>query len=186
MHYCKVAVPLDINQIPFPIHLHLSHLADALIQSDLQIGAFTLWHPVEQPLYNSASKSFKGGGGVRRISLSYPRYSLKRWGFRCLRKVVIDSAVLASWGSLFHHWGARAANSFDWAERELYFLSGNICHLADAFIQSDLQSCVHTFYVWVVPGIEPTTLALQAPCSTNWATEGPLKVHLLRLWIHLP
>jgi hypothetical protein len=38
--------------------------------------------------------------------------------------VVIDSAVLASWGSLFHHWGARAANSFDWAERELYFLSG--------------------------------------------------------------
>jgi hypothetical protein len=23
-------------------HLHLSHLADALIQSDLQIGAFTL------------------------------------------------------------------------------------------------------------------------------------------------
>ena len=54
----------------------------------------------------------------------------------------------------------------------------NICHLADAFIQSDLQSCVHTFYVWVVPGIEPrieprvvgiepTTLALQVPCSTN-------------------
>ena len=51
--------------------------------------------------------------------------------------------------------------------------NNNICHLADAFIQSDLQSCVHTFYVWVVPGIEPTTLALQAPCSTNWATEGP-------------
>jgi hypothetical protein len=24
------------------LHLHLSHLADALIQSDLQIGAFTL------------------------------------------------------------------------------------------------------------------------------------------------
>jgi hypothetical protein len=24
------------------VHLHLSHLADALIQSDLQIGAFTL------------------------------------------------------------------------------------------------------------------------------------------------
>jgi hypothetical protein len=39
------------------LHLHLSHLADALIQSDLQIGAFTLWHPVEQSLYNSASKS---------------------------------------------------------------------------------------------------------------------------------
>jgi hypothetical protein len=27
--------------------------------------------------------------------------------------------------------------------------NNNICHLADAFIQSDLQSCVHTFYVWV-------------------------------------
>jgi hypothetical protein len=27
----------------FTLHLHLSHLADALIQSDLQIGAFTLW-----------------------------------------------------------------------------------------------------------------------------------------------
>jgi hypothetical protein len=24
----------------------------------------------------------------------------------------------------------------------------NVCHLADAFIQSDLQSCVHTFYVY--------------------------------------
>nr|XP_046220564.1 uncharacterized protein LOC124045308 isoform X2 [Oncorhynchus gorbuscha]XP_046220565.1 uncharacterized protein LOC124045308 isoform X2 [Oncorhynchus gorbuscha] len=45
--------------------------------------------------------------------------------------------------------------------------NNNICHLADAFIQSDLQSCVHTFYVWVVPGFEPITLALQAPCSTN-------------------
>jgi hypothetical protein len=42
------------------------------------------------------------------------------------------------------------------------FIYNNICRLADAFIQSDLQSCVHTFYVWVVPGIEPTTLALQA------------------------
>jgi hypothetical protein len=27
------------------LHLHLSHLADALIQSDLQIGAFTLVLP---------------------------------------------------------------------------------------------------------------------------------------------
>jgi hypothetical protein len=25
--------------------------------------------------------------------------------------------------------------------------NNNKCHLADAFIQSDLQSCVHTFYV---------------------------------------
>jgi hypothetical protein len=39
------------------LHLHLSHLADALIQSDLQIGAFTLWHPVGQSLNNSASKT---------------------------------------------------------------------------------------------------------------------------------
>ena len=27
----------------------------------------------------------------------------------------------------------------------------NICHLADTFIQSDLQSCMLTFYVWVTP-----------------------------------
>jgi hypothetical protein len=40
---------------------------------------------VEQPLYTSAYKSFKGGG--EKDTLSYPRYSLKRWGFRCLRKV---------------------------------------------------------------------------------------------------
>ena len=37
--------------------------------------------------------------------------------------------------------------------------------LADTFIQSDL--CMHRFYVWVVPGIEPTTLALQAPFWTT-------------------
>jgi hypothetical protein len=34
----------------------------------------------------------------------------------------------------------------------IYNNNNNICHLADAFIQSDLQSCVHTFYVWVVQG----------------------------------
>lgn len=31
--------------------------------------------------------------------------------------------------------------------------------LADIFIQSDLESCVHSFYVWVVPaGIKRMTL----------------------------
>lgn len=30
-----------------------------------------------------------------------------------------DSAVLASGGSSFHHWGARTEKSFDWAEWEL-------------------------------------------------------------------
>jgi hypothetical protein len=48
---------LKQNMEKIYLHLHLSHLADALIQSDLQIGAFTLWHPVEQSLYNSASKN---------------------------------------------------------------------------------------------------------------------------------
>jgi hypothetical protein len=40
-----------------------------------------------------------------------------------------------------------------------------------------IQSCVHTFYVWVVPAIEPTTLWLQAPCPTNWATKSHLCRH---------
>jgi hypothetical protein len=30
-----------------------------------------------------------------------------------------DSAVLASGGSWFHHWGAGTEKSLDWAEREL-------------------------------------------------------------------
>jgi hypothetical protein len=51
----RVPVPANIQQLhtaieeewdnipqAFTLHLHLSHLADALIQSDLQIGAFTL------------------------------------------------------------------------------------------------------------------------------------------------
>jgi hypothetical protein len=33
----RLSSPADLH-----LHLHLSHLADALIQSDLQIGAFTL------------------------------------------------------------------------------------------------------------------------------------------------
>ena len=28
---------------------------------------------------------------------------------------------------------------------------------------------MYTFYIWMVPRIELTTLALQVPCSTNWA-----------------
>lgn len=47
----------------------------------------------------------------------------------------------------------------------------NNIYLADTFIQSYLQSCVHTFYMQVVPGIEPTILTLQVPRSANWATE---------------
>ncbi len=48
-------------------------------------------------------------------------------------------------------------------------------HLADTFIQSDLQ-CIQvtvffTFYQLLLSlGIEPTILALLAPCSTIWAT----------------
>ncbi len=47
-------------------------------------------------------------------------------------------------------------------------------HLADAFIQSDLQ-CIQvtgfTFYQLLLSlGIESMILALLAPCSTIWAT----------------
>lgn len=45
----------------------------------------------------------------------------------------------------------------------------NKCHLADVFKQIDIQSWVHTFYVWVGPGIE-TTILVPTPCSTNWTT----------------
>jgi hypothetical protein len=45
--YCECSELLmlldpTVQQYLTGIHLHLSHLADALIQSDLQIGAFTL------------------------------------------------------------------------------------------------------------------------------------------------
>jgi hypothetical protein len=52
----KITIDMHFNHLHLHyIYIHLSHLADALIQSDLQIGAFTLWHPVEQPLYNVGS-----------------------------------------------------------------------------------------------------------------------------------
>ena len=48
---------------------------------------------------------------------------------------------------------------------EVDVIYNKIRHLADYFIQSDLV--VPTFYVCVAQGIEPTTLAMQVPCSTN-------------------
>jgi hypothetical protein len=50
---------MDQHHFSYILHLHLSHLADALIQSDLQIGAFTLWHPVEQLLHNTTLTEWK-------------------------------------------------------------------------------------------------------------------------------
>ena len=35
-----------------------------------------------------------------------------------------DSAVLASGGSWFHHWGARTEKSLEWAEREMLSRGG--------------------------------------------------------------
>ncbi len=46
-------------------------------------------------------------------------------------------------------------------------------HLADAFIQSDLQciQAIHFFCQYVCSlGIEPTTFALLTQCSNHWAT----------------
>ncbi len=56
-------------------------------------------------------------------------------------------------------------------------------HLADAFIQSDLQfyssSYSFTFYQLLLSlGIEPMILALLAPCSTIWATGKLLYLYL--------
>ncbi len=57
-------------------------------------------------------------------------------------------------------------------------------HLADAFIQSDLQCIrvtVSTFYQLLLSlGIEPMILALLAPCSTSWATGKRMNV---KIWM---
>ena len=37
---------------------------------------------------------------------------------------------------------------------------------------------MHTFDIWVVPVIKHTILALQAPFSTNWATEDPFPIRI--------
>ena len=38
--------------------------------------------------------------------------------------------------------------------------------------------------IWVAPGIEPTILALQAPCSTNWAI--PLQTNKCQVVLPMP
>ncbi len=46
-------------------------------------------------------------------------------------------------------------------------------HLADAFIQSDLQyiQAIHFYCQYMYSlGIEPTTFALLTQCSNHWAT----------------
>ena len=52
---------------------------------------------------------------------NYLRYSLKKVGFQMFLEMGRDSAVLASGGSWFHHWGARTEKSWDWAERKVPF-----------------------------------------------------------------
>lgn len=32
---------------------------------------------------------------------------------------------------------------------------------------------MHTFFVWLVPGIKPTIMALKVPCSTTLGNSGP-------------
>ncbi len=56
-------------------------------------------------------------------------------------------------------------------------------HLADAFIQSDLQyiQVIHFFVSMCSLGIEPTTLALLTQCSTTEPQEHFLTVNRLSL-----
>ncbi len=60
-------------------------------------------------------------------------------------------------------------------------------HLADAFIQSDLQ-CIQVIYFFCQYacslGIEPTTFALLTQCSNHWAT-GRLFFHSLSHFGHM-
>ncbi len=59
-------------------------------------------------------------------------------------------------------------------------------HLADTFIQSDLQ-CIQAIhflgqYVWSL-GIKPTTFALLMQCSNHWATGTTMHIlHVQRQW----
>ncbi len=64
-----------------------------------------------------------------------------------------------------------------WAEghyqRNLGFHTFTFMHLADAFIQTDLQciQAIHLYCQYVCSlGIEPTTFALLTQCSNHWAT----------------
>ncbi len=57
-------------------------------------------------------------------------------------------------------------------------------HLADAFIQSNLQciQVIHLYCQYVCSlGIEPTTFALLTQCSNHWAT-GTHVAHLNNFW----
>ncbi len=73
-----------------------------------------------------------------------------------------------------HYWGLKQNSGEarverrDWAHFTFTFM-----HLADAFIQSDLQcySCYTFFCQYVCSlGIEPTTCALLMQCSNHWTT----------------
>ncbi len=63
----------------------------------------------------------------------------------------------------------------------IYLLFITFTHLADAFIQSDLQ-CIQVIHIFFCQymcslGIEPTTFALLTQCSNHWATGTPV-MHL--------
>ncbi len=62
-------------------------------------------------------------------------------------------------------------------------------HLADAFIQSDLQciQAIHLYCQYVCSlGIEPTTFALLTQCSNHWATGTCSFITLwLNRWCHM-
>ena len=62
----------------------------------------------------------------------------------------------------------------EWYHRLAEPTSYSICHLTDAFIQSDLQSCVHTLYVCVALGIKPTTLGVASAMLDRLSHMGPL------------
>ncbi len=77
---------------------------------------------------------------------------------------------------------AEYSNSKNCKQNIDHIFTFTFMHLADAFIQSDLQCIrvtVSTFYQLLLSlGIEPMILALLAPCSTSWAT-GKLLTYIL-------
>ncbi len=63
-----------------------------------------------------------------------------------------------------------------------------LMHLADAFIQSDLQCIIHGytfFYQYVCSlGIEPTTFALLTQCSTTESQEQYTYIIIYDIYVH--
>lgn len=59
-----------------------------------------------------------------------------------LNSELVRTWLTITWPTSVHYYHPQITHTHVWDNR---------CHLAEAFIQSDVQSCVHTFFIWVAP-----------------------------------